>query len=390
MATHPEAEAIPPFVSSAADSYGRIIAVDHGEHRIERFYLGSYTELGGLGIASGAIDATTGRPSIDSWTAAVDQPSWVDVTLDGKTLYAVSELTPDGRAHSLRIEEDGELKPLNSQSTGAKPAHLAIHPRGEFLFTSLYDGGGVAVHPLAPDGSIEPVSDVLRHSAPGRQAHAHQIVLDPSGQYILAVDLGLDIVFSYELDARAGQLIESDRAEFRTGSGPRHLVFHPNADYLYLVNELDSTVTVCRWAAGTLIVGQVCSTMLTSDAENRSAEAKTHPPEVENTPTVIENYPAEIVASADGRFLYVSNRGSNTIAVLAIEDGGATVRLLATPACGGDWPRHLALDATGKWLYSANERSGDLAWFPIDAGSGLLGSIAGRLPAKGVTQLRFV
>jgi 6-phosphogluconolactonase len=125
------------------------------------------------------------------------------------------------------------------------------------------------------------------------------------------------------------------------------------------VNELNSTVTVCEWQDGTLTTGQVCSTLQTFDGGH--------------------NYPAEIVASADGL---------NTIAVFAIEDGGARVRLLATPHCGGSWPRHLALDHTGRWLYCANERSGDLAWFPVGVGTGLPGPIAGRVPATGVTQLR--
>jgi 6-phosphogluconolactonase len=355
--------------------------VNDSGRAIERFHLGSYTESGGLGIAGGRVDATTGQPIIERWHAEIDQPSWVEGTPDGTTLYAVSELTPDGRVHALRIGGAGELTPLNSRPTGAEPAHLSIHPGGEFLFVSLYGGGGVAVHPLAADGSIGPSSDYRRHAADdsaGTAAHAHQVVVDSSGRYLLAVDLGLDSVFSYQLDVASGRLVEVGRTAFESGSGPRHLAVHPTEGYVYVLSELHSTVTVCGWADGRLAPGQVCATVLDLP--------KLDLPKSDAEP---ENYPAEIVASPDGRFLYASNRGPNTIAVFAIEDGGARVRLLATPDCGGDWPRHLALSATGDWLYSANERSGDLTWFRVDRSTGLLGPVQGRVPAPGVTQLHF-
>jgi len=127
-------------------------------------------------------------------------------------------------------------------------------------------------------------------------------------------------------------------------------------------------VTVCGYADGTLTAGQVASTVLS---------------------TGVTNYPGEIAVSADGRFVYVSNRGTDTVAVFAVSEGGARLTLVATPPCGGTWPRHLAIDATGTWLYVANERSGTLAWFPIDATTGVPGPESGSVAVTAVVQIRL-
>jgi 6-phosphogluconolactonase (cycloisomerase 2 family) len=329
--------------------------------------------LGGQGLGRGHLDLQTGRPRIESWSNAVADPSWLEVSADGRNLYAVSELTPDGLVHALSTATSGAPVLLNSEPTGAKPAHLALHPEQPFLFTSLYDGGSVSTHPIADDGTVRPASDVRRHSTADRVGNAHQVVIDPSGEFVLAVDLGLETVVTYRLDAEDGTLAEVHRTELHAGSGPRHLVFHPNGSYAYLANELDSTVTVCRWSDGKLIPEQILATL----------------PHSLTVGPAVANYPGEILISADGRHVYVSNRGSNTIAVFAVRDDGATLTLLATPSCGGDWPRHLAIDRTGSWLYAANERSGDLVWFPLDAQTGLPGPIAGRLAVTGVAQIHL-
>jgi 6-phosphogluconolactonase len=152
------------------------------------------------------------------------------------------------------------------------------------------------------------------------------------------------------------------------GSGPRHLAFHPAGEFAYVAGELDSTVTTCRWSDGMLSILESSSTLLSGES-------------------TYSNYPGEIAVSKDGRFVYVTNRGSNTVAVFAVHDDGERLELLATPASGGDWPRHLAIDDSGRWLYVANERSGELAWFPLDPETGLPGELAGTLPVPGVTQI---
>jgi 6-phosphogluconolactonase (cycloisomerase 2 family) len=183
---------------------------------------------------------------------------------------------------------------------------------------------------------------------------------------VLAVDLGVDTIFIYTLDAAAGALVETRRTALPTGSGPRHLAFHPNGRFAYVANEGAATVTVCGWAGGVLTPGQAIAAA---------------------PGTGVTNHPAEIAVSPDGQFVYVGNRGPNTVGVFAVSGGGARLTRVAAPGCGGDWPRHLALDAGGRRLYVANQRSGTVVWFPIDPGTGVPGPPEGTLSAPGVAQV---
>jgi 6-phosphogluconolactonase len=308
---------------------------------------------------------------VEGWIRDVEDPSWIDSSPDGRSLYAVEELSPDGRVSALRSVAGRPPVRLNTVVTGAKPAHLAVHPSGRFLLTALFDGGGVAVHPLQPDGSVGPVSDQHRHVDPARVAHAHQVTFDPVAGDVLVVDLGTDSIHRYQLLLDTGRLVPTGRIRLATGSGPRHLAWHPSGSFAYVAGELDSTVTVCRRAGGTLVPGPVFSAL------------------PEGFPGDGPNYPGEILVSAGGRVVYLSNRGSNTISVFAVGADPADLTLLATPSCAGDWPRHLALDRTGRWLYCANERSGELRWFPLDPATGRPAAPAGRLAVPGIAQFRL-
>ncbi|MDP9818933.1 lactonase family protein [Spirilliplanes yamanashiensis] len=322
----------------------------------QRFLLGTYTRSGGRGIAVGRLDPVTGAPTVDAWTDAVEDPSWLAVS--GPTLYAVSE-TPAGAAHALRLGADGAPQPLNSRPTGNGPAHAAVSPDGAFLVTAMYGGGTVAVHPLAADGTVGEASDVQRH---GEGAHPHQVVFAPDGA-VLVVDLGLDAVVSYALDGD-GRLTKTSRAAFPARTGPRHLAFDPAGDRAYVAGELNSTVTVCGYADGVLTPG---------------ASVFTLPPQ-----TGVANFPGEIAVAPGGGHVYVSNRGHNSVAVLTVTADGLT--FTDAHPCGGDWPRHLALDPTGGWLYVANQRSGDVSWFSVDPATGRP-TPAGTLAAAGVAQV---
>jgi 6-phosphogluconolactonase len=333
----------------------------------QRFYLGTYTDSGGQGIARGSVDPVTGTPTVDYWTASLRQPSWVDLSPDGQFLYAVSELQPNGTVSALRLSADGDPSTLlNTRRTGSAPCHVAVHPNGQFLFTSLYLGKKVVTHRINADGTVSAFTDEQLTGG-----NTHQVVIDPTGEYVLAVDLGVSSVFTYRLNTATGTLGSATTTTLASGSGSRHMAFHPNGAYAYVAGESDSTVTVCTWADGVLTkTKNVVSTLLSDPG--------------------VTNYVGEILTSADGRFVYVTNRGSNTIAVFAVSDDGATLTLVATPSCGGNWPRHLAIDATGTWMYAANQFSGDITWFGIDATTGVPGPAAGKIVVPGVAQLRFV
>ena len=323
------------------------------------FHLGSYTSAGGPGLARGRIDPATGALTVDAATAAIPDPSWLAASPAGSILYAISE-QQEGTVSALTPE----LTVLNTVATGNGPAHVAVHPGGSFLFVSLYGGGAVVTHPVGADGTVGAATDVRRQGTADQASHAHQVVVDPLGTYVLSVDLGRDAVFTYTLDAQNGTLSEVGRTALAPGSGPRHLAFHPSGGVAYVACELDSTVTVCEWADGVLQPGQVVAAAPESD---------------------VRNYPGEIAVSPDGGHVYVSNRGTNTVGVFSTGEDGTTLKRVAAPATGGDWPRHLTLDPSCRRLYVANQRSGTVTWLPLT--DGVPGAVAGSLAVPAVAQV---
>jgi 6-phosphogluconolactonase len=314
----------------------------------ERIYVGSYTSQsgGGDGIAFGPLDGL-------ATVATIADPSFLVRSADGRFLYATNE-GEEGKVAAFAIQPDGGLELLNEQPTGGMhPCHLDIEPTGRYLLSANYSSGSIAIHPIAADGSLGTASQFLQREGTGpneeRQEgpHAHQIAFDPAGAYVFDIDLGSDTVYSATL-TEDGQLQDVARLQVHPGAGPRHMVFHPTAGAAYVINELDSTLIVCGYADGKL---QIVQTVSTRPADSPG-----------------ENFPAELLISADGRFLYGSNRGDNTIAVFEIAADGLSVELVQTIGSGGDWPRHLAFSNDGTRLYAANERSDQIAVFTVDAG----------------------
>jgi 6-phosphogluconolactonase len=318
----------------------------------ERIYVGSYTthEGGGTGIGFGTLDAL-------EVVATTDDPSFLARSADGRFLYSVNE-TSEGRVSAFSLAEDGSLGLINDQPTsGADPCHLEIDPSGRFLLSANYSSGSIAVHPIAADGSLGEATQFLQREGTGpnekRQEgpHGHQVTFDPAGQFVFDVDLGSDTVYSSRLSEN-GQLEAVSLLEIHPGAGPRHVVFHPASGAAYVINELDSTLTVCSYAEGELTAVQTVST------RPEGAEG--------------DNFPAEVLISADGRFVYGSNRGDNTIAVFGTGAEGLEAELIQTIGSGGTWPRHLAFSKDGTQLYAANESSDTVALFTIDQSSGAL------------------
>ncbi|TDU90780.1 6-phosphogluconolactonase [Kribbella voronezhensis] len=318
----------------------------------ERIYVGGYTSQagGGEGIGFGPLDAM-------GVAAVTEDPSFLTRSADGRFLYAANELDA-GRVSAFRIQDDGSLEFLNDQPTGgAHPCHVELDPTGAFLLSANYSSGSVAIHPISADGSLGEATQFLQREGTGpnqeRQEgpHAHQVTFDPAGQYAFDVDLGSDSVHVSTLTPK-GQLEAVDRLAVHPGAGPRHIAFHPGGGAAYVINELDSTLSVCSYADGGLTVVQTVST------RPEGAEG--------------ENAPAEVLVSADGRFVYGSNRGDDTIAVFETGADGIDVELIQTIPSGGSGPRHLAFSKNGTELYAANEKSDTIAVFAVDQSSGAL------------------
>ncbi|GAA3458774.1 lactonase family protein [Saccharothrix longispora] len=350
------------FLGAVGVGAGLLMTEGVAEARGEvRAYLGTYTTWpgGGTGLGLGAFDPATGRLRVTGVVEDVVNPSFVVDA--GRFAYAVNERS-DGEVTALAVGADGVPKVLNSRSTGgADPCHLTLHEG--FLLSANYSSGSVAVHPVRSDGGLGERTDLVRHQGSGpdpeRQEgpHAHQVLPDPRGEFVLAVDLGTDSVYSYKLE-EAGTLTLAGTARLHPGAGPRHLAFHPNGRFAYIANELDSTIVVASYERGALKPGPRLSTL------------------PEGAPTTPRNYPAEVVVSPDGRFVYLSNRGHDSVAVFAVERSGAALRLVGATPVGGQYPRHIVLDRAGRFLLAANQNSGDVTVFAVDRATGGLRQVS--------------
>lgn len=335
-------------------------------------FLGSYTDNGGDGLQLASTDFSTGAVTTGAKVSNMPDASWLVYSADRTILYTTNEL-PSGTMTALKVNGTKAPKILNKQATkGGSPAHASVHPSGKYLMVANYDSGTVAILPITSDGSLSPLTDLVKHTGgTGGAPHAHQILTDPSGKWVVSVDLGTDSIYVYTLNLSTGKLALHDQVVLTKGDGPRHLVFHPNGTHGFIVTEDSSKVIAFGWdsGAGKLTPGQMVGT--------------TEPGAV--TP----NYPGEIALSKDAKFLYVSNRGDNSIATFSVSADGSTVTLRNTTSCGGDWPRHFALDPTQRWFVVANQNSGTVTWLPRDPATGLPGKVAGSVAATAVAMVLF-
>ncbi|WP_256107782.1 lactonase family protein [Streptomyces sp. ODS05-4] len=322
-----------------------------------RAYIGSFTSAGGRGVLAATVDPHTGALIPTGACAEVPDPSYLALAPGGRLLYAVSE-TERGAVAAFALDGPaprllGEPAPVRGDS----PTHLAL-AHGHAL-TANYGSGSVSALPLGADGRPGPAIHVVQHQGGGpdeeRQdgPHAHQVLPDPTGRWVLSVDLGTDSVRISALDPATGRFTPHAETAVRPGTGPRHLAFHPAGGHLYVVGELRPTLTVCRWDDEQGVLVPTAETPLLPE-DGRAA-----------------GYPSEIAVAPDGRFAWVAVRGDDSIAVLALDESGEKPELLTTAPCGGVWPRDLVLHPSGRWLYAANERSGDVTWFDVDPGTGV-------------------
>lgn len=352
-----------------------------------RLYIGSYTnESRPAGIHLVQLDPRSGALRLlDSFDAGAN-PSYLALHPGGRTLYATNETEahegrPTGAVTALAIAAgSGTLTPLNRQpSGGGAPCFLVPSHDGRVLLVANHAGGTVARLPIRDDGSLAPAAQVVQHAGHGphperqRGPHPHCIALDPTGRFALVADLGIDRVLVYALDHDRDRLrrIQGAEAVMHPGAGPRHLAFHPALPLVYVANELDSTIATLRFdpTSGRLA-------LLTSQPTLDGAWSGT-------------NQPAAIGVSANGRTLYVSNRGHDSIAVFTIAPDTGALALEQTVPCGGAWPRDLALDSTECWLLVANQQSDSVAVFARDAATGLLTPTRERLEVAAPACVRF-
>jgi 6-phosphogluconolactonase len=334
-------------------------------------YVGTYTtKQESKGIYAYKFDAATGQLASIGLAAESTDPSFVAVHPGGKYLYAVNEVgdfngMKSGAISSFAIDrKSGTLKLLNQVSThGAGPCFVSLDKSGRFVLVANYDGGSVATFIIQDDGSLSLAKGFVQHSGSGadkeRQEgpHAHWIGVSPDNRFALVADLGLDDVMVYKLDDVRGGLTPNNPpyAELKPGSGPRHVAFHPNGKFVYVLTEMGSSVTAFAYSAqkGSLAPLQTVPALPKDYSGVREA--------------------AELVAHPSGKFLYASNRGTaNSIAAYRIDATKGTLTPAGEFSTKGQIPRSFAIDPTGKFLLAANEDSGNIVVFRIDQTTGAL------------------
>jgi len=316
-----------------------------------------------MGIAVAEFDPATGALSAPKLIAETRDPAHFTLSADHKRLYLCNTGTPGGvSAFAVEDRNTGALKLLNyKESKGRGPSYVSVDGSGHYMLDANYGGGYVEIYSLAKDGSLDQQTAFVQHEGssvhPQRQTkpYAHWIHVDPSNKFALVADLGTDRIVVYRFDAKTGALTPNDPPGFKVtpGSGPRHLAFHPNHKWVYAVQELSNEVLAFKWDAkkGELTQFQAVKTL---------PEGFTDP-----------NTAAEIMVRSDGKFLYTSNRGHDSIVVYAIGADGALTLRQRVPS-RGKTPRFFTFDPSGRWLIVANQEGGNLSVFSVDAKSGEL------------------
>jgi 6-phosphogluconolactonase len=356
---------VAPLVLSAARTSG-----DNSKAAQYFAFIGTYTaKTDSKGIYSFHFDSGTGRLTSMAVAATTPDPSFLTVAHNEKYLYAVNELSEfggkkSGAVTSYSIDaKSGKLVQLNQvASGGADPCYVSFDQSGKYLLVANYTGGSVSTFPIAADGHIGPAAAFVQHTGSGpnkeRQEgpHAHYSATSADNRFVFVVDLGLDEVVVYRFDPATGSLTPNDPpfAKLAPGAGPRHLAFHPNGKFVYVLNEVIPTVTALAYdsKSGSFSTLQTLSTIPKDfTAHNDTAEIVVHP---------------------SGKFLYASNRGHDSIAEFTIDPAKGTLTLAGDFPTQGKTPRNFALDPTGKFLLAANQESNNIVIFRIDQSTGAL------------------
>ena len=357
--------------------------------------VGSYTAGQSQGIYRLNFDSATGQ--IDAKPLQViksENPSWLTLSKDQRQLFVVNEngpgqIDPVGRVSSYAIDpKTHELSLINQvQSLGNEPTHSGLSAEASHLFVSNYSvaedpGGTLAVLPVGADGKLKPVVQMSSHPSsrvnPERQmsAHVHSTVSSPDGQYVFSNDLGADKIFAYRFDPKANPELPLTAAtpasvQLPPGSGPRHLLFSADGKHAWLTMEMSAQVAVFDYKDGKL-------------EQTQMVELATGQP-------VSDKAAAALHASRDGKFLYVSNRGTaNQLLVFAIDPATGHLKELQRRSVEGDHPREFSLDPSGKFLLIANQKSNQIVVVERDSKTGLLGKTVQKLPMDAPSDLKFL
>ncbi len=309
---------------------------------------------------------------------SVSNPSYLAIHPNKKWLFSVNEIN-NGTLSSFRIKDSSTLEFINAvSSNGSSPCYVSIDNSGNYLLASNYNSGSVTSVPINPDGSLGNAVSTIQNTGKSineqRQSspHAHSILPSFSGNLIYSADLGADLIYCYKIDTITGQLSTISKNPITAGSGPRHLAFHPNKKWLYVINELKGTVEgfLIDSVSGALSYMQTCSLLKVKEDGSLAAD-------IHITPS--------------GRFLYASVRDpENTIAIFSINQKNGSLTHIENVASGGKTPRNFAIDPSGTFLLAANQNSDNIITFRIEPNSGKLTQVGNAVNVPSPTCIKFM
>jgi 6-phosphogluconolactonase len=346
------------LISSVLSIYGQL-------SKTQQFYVGTFTSEGAKGIYLCDFDNESGEISLKETFIGIDNPSFLKLSPDNKYLYVVNraskEIEPTGGfVSAYEVGKNGALHFLNKQlSHGADPCHVDVSPDGKFVALANYGGGNTAMYPVAENGDLLPATSIIKNEGssvnPSRQTKpfAHSIKFSPFNNQVFSADLGTDQLNIFTLEGE--KLVQPGQkfVKLEPGAGPRHFDFHPKGDVIFVINELNSTVTAIR---------------KTGEVWEKYQTISTLPADFKET-----SYCADIHVSADGKYLYGSNRGHNSIAVFGINSETKQLKPIGFVSVEGNWPRNFSISPSGNYLLVANQRSGNITVFKINKETGMPG-----------------
>lgn len=337
--------------------------------------VGTYTKKDSEGIYTFTFDENTGDfVPVDTVSGGSD-PSFLDVAPNKKFVYAVNE-TNGGSVEAFSFA-DGKMASLNIVSSGgAHPCHIEIDKSGKWAVVGNYTGGNLAILPIGENGLLSEPTQVIQHSGSGlnkerqEKPHVHSVNISPSNKDVFVPDLGIDKVMAYRLNAETGELVEGNHQAVSAGSGPRHFTFHPNGKFAYVIQELTNTVTVFNYTDSKLT-------------------------EIEEVSTLPEGFDgksncADIHISPDGKFLYGSNRFSDTIVSYKIDEATGKLTILGQTPVEGKTPRNFTISPTGKWVLVANQDSDNIVIFSRNTETGAIAPTGNEIKVSMPVCLKWV
>ncbi|EEM88743.1 6-phosphogluconolactonase [Bacillus thuringiensis serovar vazensis] len=323
-------------------------------------YVGTYTKENSEGIYKFMLDTEAKKISNVTLAAKLDNPTYVTINRNNEYLYSVVKEGESGGVAAYSINsKTGELTEENRQVVeGASPCHVSVDSGNHTVVTANYHKGTIESFEVNEDGTINPATSIMAHEGSGpnkerqEKPHAHYAGYTPDEKYVVGVDLGIDKIITYEI--KDSVLTEVNRLSVNPGSGPRHITFHPNGKYAYVMTELSSEVIVLTYnpAEGSFTELQYISTIPEEFDENNQGSA--------------------IHISSDGRFVYAGNRGHNSITVFSVDKNSGKLTFVEHTSTEGNWPRDFVLDPTEKFLVATNEKSHNLVLFSRNESTGKL------------------